>query len=231
MDIIFFAAIAFYIFFKLSKQLGKIDSEEQRQIKDKIFKRKKEILAIQQIEARQKVVQHFPAVTDLKNKVKSQDDEKKISALNQAERQKLIEILQSCNISEEFLINGVKSAFEMILKAFVSADFETLEFLLSKKIYHGFESAIKQRQAKDLTLVTNLISIEKAEIISAMIIENFASVVVRIISKQINYITDKNGQLVEGRKDAIIELTDVWTFKKEITSVNPNWVVSATGSG
>ena len=36
MDILFFAALAFYIFFKLSKHLGRIDEEEKQQIEARL---------------------------------------------------------------------------------------------------------------------------------------------------------------------------------------------------
>ena len=45
----------------------------------------------------------------------------------------------------------------------------------------------------------------------------------------INYFTDKADQIIEGRKDEISEMHDIWTFKKDLASQNPNWVVSATG--
>ena len=116
----------------------------------------------------------------------------------------------------------------MILKAFATNDLQTLKFLLSEKIYQGFAAAISQRQAQEKILTTNLISIEKTEIISALINDNYASIAVKFISQQINYISDKNGQIIEGRKDEIVQLTDSWTFRKDITSPNPNWVVHST---
>jgi len=63
-----------------------------------------------------------------------------------------------------------------------------------------------------------------------MLIENQASIVVKIISKQINYISDKEQKIIEGKKDEISEITDLWTFKKDVKSSNPNWLVSATSS-
>ena len=53
---------------------------------------------------------------------------------------------------------------------------------------------------------------------------------VKIISKQINYISDKEQKIIEGKKDEISEIIDVWTFKKDVKSPNPNWLVSATSS-
>ena len=225
MDIIFFAAIAFFIFYKLNKQLGKIDEEEKKNIELKVVSAREKILEAQQVIKQQQQQQSSLAVeTD------NQVNEKILNSLDPATKENFGNILNRTNISAEFFVNGVKSAFEMILKAFASADLETLKFLLSDKIFKGFESAIIQRKSAEKTLITNLISVEKSEIISAFIFENNASIVIKIVSKQINYIIDSKGEIVEGRKDEINEITDIWTFKKDINSANPNWVVSATGS-
>ena len=224
MDIIFFAAIAFFIFYKLNKQLGKVDEEEKKNIELKVVSAREKILEAQQVIKQQQQQQSSLAVeTD------NQVNEKILNSLDPATKENFGNILNRTNISAEFFVNGVKSAFEMILKAFASADLETLKFLLSDKIFKGFESAIIQRKSAEKTLITNLISVEKSEIISAFIFENNASIVIKIVSKQINYIIDSKGEIVEGRKDEINEITDIWTFKKDINSANPNWVVSDTG--
>jgi predicted lipid-binding transport protein (Tim44 family) len=230
MDIIFFAAIAFYIFFKLNKQLGKIDEEEKSQIQIKIAQKRDELASIQQqILADQKQQKEkIVGAKSTTDEVKNSAEEKILATLNEATKENLIPILQRCKISAEFFLNGAKSAFEMVIKAFSGADLTTLKFLLSEKIYQGFEAAVNQRKSAEQTLITNLISIEKAEIISAMTFENFASIAVKFSSKQINYITNKDGQIIEGKKDEISEITDVWTFKKDLTSSNPNWAISST---
>ncbi len=224
MDIIFFAAIAFFIFYKLNKQLGKVDEEEKKNIELKVVSAREKILEAQQFIKQQQHKSSIVIETD------NQVSEKILNSLDAATKESFGNILNRTNISAEFFVNGVKSAFEMILKAFASADLETLKFLLADKIFKGFEGAIIQRKSAEKTLITNLISIEKSEIISALIFENNASVVMKIVSKQINYIIDSKGQTVEGKKDEINEITDIWTFKKDINSANPNWVVSATGS-
>jgi predicted lipid-binding transport protein (Tim44 family) len=59
-------------------------------------------------------------------------------------------------------------------------------------------------------------------------LEDTASIVVKFVSKQINYVVDKDGNIITGRKDEISEVTDIWTFKRDVTSANPNWLISAT---
>ena len=228
MDILFLAAIAFYIFFKLSKQLGKIDEEEKNKIQEKLAQRRSEILVAQQeiVEKinKEKLVGSASTIEQKKS------EDKIFTNLDEATKQNLQAILQRCNLSVEFFISGAKSAFEMIIKSFAGADLATLKLLLSDKIYQGFEAAINNRKTQEQILTTNVIAIEKVEIISAMMLENIASITVKFVSKQINYISNKDGAIVEGRKDEIAEITDIWTFKRDVTSPNPNWTVAATSN-
>jgi predicted lipid-binding transport protein (Tim44 family) len=228
MDILFFAALAFFIFFKLSKQFGKIDEEEKKQIEEKLIQMRavqEQILA--QVKQQEKVANE-KIVGASSTSITNKEEEKILSELNNITKENLISILQRCNITAEFFISGAKYAFEMVLKAFVSEDLTTLKFLLAENIFTGFEAAINQRKAEEKTITTNLISIKETKILSAVILENTASIVVKFVSKQINYVVDKDGNIVTGRKDEISEVTDIWTFKRDVTSANPNWLISAT---
>ncbi|MBP7709800.1 MAG: Tim44/TimA family putative adaptor protein [Rickettsiales bacterium] len=221
MDILFFAAVALLIFLKLGKQLGRVDEEEKKMMDAKIAKQKEQIEAIQG-----KIIQKITEISE----EQKQAEEKILGDLDATTRASFSDILQRCNISAQFFVNGAKSVFEMTLKAFAANDLEALKPLLSDNVFAGFEGAINERKLLSQTLTTNLIAINKAEILSAGMFENFALVVVKISSRQINYISDVSGQIVVGKKDEINELSDVWTFKKDVTSANPSWVVSNTAS-
>jgi predicted lipid-binding transport protein (Tim44 family) len=226
MDIIFFAAVAIYVFFKLRQQLGRVDEDEKKRIEEKIEKRKK---IIEEIQNQIIVGQHSTKEKELKEReAKNQIEENILSNLNQEAKNQFLNIIKACNISAEFFLNGAKSAFEMVLKAFASNDLETLKFLLSEKIFSGFEQAIITRKSIGQNLVTNLIAIDKSEIISASIVNNEAFVTIKFISRQINYVTDQNGEIIEGKKDEILELSDIWKFKRDITVSSPNWLIVAT---
>lgn len=222
MDIIFFAALALFIFFKLSKQLGKIDEEEKKNLEEKVAQmRAVNEQVIAQMQQQEKII----GASSTQN---SKSEEQILSEIDEKTKQQLLPILQRCNMSAEFFINGAKSAFEMVIKSFAGGDVENLKMLLSENILSGFVSAINQRKAEQKTITTNLISINESKIISAMMIDNMASIVVRFTSKQINYISDKDGNILEGRKDGIGEVIDTWTFRRDVTSPNPNWIISAT---
>jgi len=223
MDIIFFAAISIFIFIKLRSELGKISDEDKTKINNKIKAEREKIIALQN-----QITNTASKIIEQSSDQQNQANEKILGKLSDSLKQNLSQIFQRCEISAEFFINGTKSCFEMIVKAFASKDLQTLKFLLSDKIYAGFESAITKRNAEEKNLCSNLIAIEKTEILDALILDNQAFVTIKFTSKQINYFTNKIDEIIEGRKDEISEMHDIWTFKKDLTSTNPNWIVSKT---
>jgi predicted lipid-binding transport protein (Tim44 family) len=224
MDILIFAAIAFFIFFKLRGQLGKIDEVEKKQIQEKISKKR------QVIENLQNQILVGQGKTKDVVEVQSKADEEVIGSLDENSKKQFLEIIKSCNISATFFLNGAKGAFEMIIKAFASGDLEALKFLLDSKIYSGFEQSVNQRKSAQQTLISNLIAFEKVKIISASKNGKEALVTVKFISQQINCVVDKEDQIIEGSKSEIAELTDIWTFKKDVTVSDPNWLIVSTNS-
>jgi len=226
MDLIILAIITAFIFFRLSKNLGKIDEEEKQQIHKKLLERKKQIEEI--LERAQKTANPSSNSEIVVGSKSTEIND--LKDLDKNSQENLDKIFAVCNISYDFFINGAKMAFEMVINAFAKEDLETLKILLSEKIYQGFELAINNRKNLEQKLNTNLISIDKSEIISAILVDNYASIIVKFYSQQINYITDKDGKIIEGKKDEIAKINDIWTFKKDINSNNPNWIVSATSS-
>jgi predicted lipid-binding transport protein (Tim44 family) len=43
-------------------------------------------------------------------------------------------------------------------------------------------------------------------------------------------VRDRTGNVVEGDIKATRQVTDVWTFARDVTSPNPNWRLVATDS-
>ena len=226
MDILFLAALTFYIFFKLSKHLGRIDEDEKKQIEEKITLMKAAQEKVQDIVKNQEKLVGSAST----NKATNISDELAVADLDDSAKSNLKQILSACNIDLGFFLGGAKSAFEMIIKSFASGDLQTLKMLLSEKLYAGFESAVNMRKTQDQTLTTNLISIDKSQITSANLEGNIALIEIQFTSQQINYVTSKDGEVIDGSKNEISEITDIWTFKKDITDSNPNWTISATGN-
>lgn len=143
----------------------------------------------------------------------------------------LLEILSidpHFNIND--FINGAKKAFEIILLAFSRYDKEALRPMLASDVYKSFETAICEREDLGEVSETELISINVAEFNEVGISGDVASIAMRFESEQINIIKSDDGQVVEGSKDQIEPVVDIWTFERNLKSDNPNWLLVSTKS-
>ena len=128
-------------------------------------------------------------------------------------------------------LTGARAAYEMIVTAYAQGDRRNLKNLLSKEVYDGFEAAIKEREARGEKAETRFVSIDKAEIIGAELRARTAQVTVRFVSQLVSVTRDRAGNVTDGAPDRVTEVTDVWTFARDVSSRDPNWKLVATEAG
>ena len=61
-------------------------------------------------------------------------------------------------------VAGARAAYEMIVLAYAQGDRRALKNLLSREVYDGFESAIREREEKGEKVETRFVAIDKADI-------------------------------------------------------------------
>ena len=128
-------------------------------------------------------------------------------------------------------LTGARAAYEMIVTAFAEGDRRALKDLLSREVYEGFEGAIRDRELKGETAETRFVSIDKAEITGAELRGRTAHVTIRFVSQLISVTRDRNGNVADGSPDKVTDVTDVWTFARDLSSRDPNWKLVATEAG
>lgn len=128
-------------------------------------------------------------------------------------------------------VEGSKMAYEMIVGAFANGDRKTLKDLLSKDVYEGFEQAISDRESRGERAETTFVGIDKADIIGVDVTNRVAQITVRIVSELITVTRDAQGSVVDGSPEAVVEVTDVWTFARTLGSRDPTWHLVATEAG
>jgi predicted lipid-binding transport protein (Tim44 family) len=126
-------------------------------------------------------------------------------------------------------LNGAEGAFRMVVDAFARGDRETLRALLADDVYGGFEGAITAREQAGETQRSEVRAMQEAGIESADLRGTVADVVVRFVSDQINLTTASDGSISAGA-EAVTELTDIWTFQRDLRSTDPTWRLTATRS-
>jgi predicted lipid-binding transport protein (Tim44 family) len=125
-------------------------------------------------------------------------------------------------------LDGAKAAYELIVSAFAQGDEAELQQLLSDEVFQGFQRAIREREERGEKVESNLVGIDKADIIEAEVKNRNAYVTVKFVSELISVTRDAEGEVVEGDPKKMREVTDIWTFAREVASRNPNWKLVAT---
>jgi len=128
-------------------------------------------------------------------------------------------------------LEGAKSAYAMILEAFWRGDKDELAQLCDKDVYDGFVAAIDARAAAGETLDNRLIRIEQATIDHADLDGTTARVRVRFVADIATVTRDGSGQVVAGSLDDAVESRDLWTFSRDLTSRDPDWLLDETDEG
>ncbi len=125
-------------------------------------------------------------------------------------------------------VAGARDAYEMIVGAFAEGDRRALKNLLSRDVYDGFDAAIGEREKRGETVETRFVSIDSADIVAAELKAKTAQVTVRFHSKLITATRDGNGNVIDGSAERVTDITDVWTFARDVSSRDPNWKLVAT---
>ena len=126
---------------------------------------------------------------------------------------------------------GARGAYEMIVTAYAEGDRKALRSLLSRDVYEGFEAAISEREKRNEKAETRFVSIDQADIVGAELRGRSAQVTVSFVSKLVSVTRDRNDAVVEGNPEAVSDVTDVWTFARDVSSRDPNWKLVATEAG
>ena len=126
-------------------------------------------------------------------------------------------------------LDGAEAAFRMIVQAFAAGDRNTLRALLSDDAFAGFARVLDAREAAGETQRTELRSVNEVAIEAADLRGTVADITVRFVTDQVNMTTGRDGEVVSG-SDAITELTDLWTFQRDLTNPDPTWKLVGTAS-
>ena len=128
-------------------------------------------------------------------------------------------------------ITGARTAYEMIVTAFAEGERRQLRNLLSREVYDGFDAAIGERESRSETAETRFVSIDGATITSAELRGRTAQITIRFVSKLVSVTRNRSGSVIDGNPDKVTDVTDVWTFARDVSSRDPNWKVVATEAG
>ncbi len=125
---------------------------------------------------------------------------------------------------------GARSAFGAIVEAFARGDTSALRALLDAPTFASFEGEIRARTERGEKVETTLIGFEASDIAAAEMQGSFAQVTVRFVTEQINVTRDAEGQVADGNPNEVVKAIDLWTFRRDTKSSDPNWALIKTES-
>lgn len=128
-------------------------------------------------------------------------------------------------------VEGARQAYRMVLDAFWRGDKGELAHLCGGEVLEGFVAAIDAREAAGEVLDNRLVRIEEAGIVAAGYQAPFARISVRFVADIAAVTRDGEGHVVAGSLQDAVEVRDVWTFRRDLNSADPDLVLEDTDEG
>jgi len=125
-------------------------------------------------------------------------------------------------------LEGAKAAYRMILEAYWKGDLETMKSHVDGHVLEAFAGAASQREKEGLTLDNRLVAIEQAVIAEAALDHSVATVTVRFEADIAAVTRNKDSEVVAGSLSDAVQTRDLWTFRRDITARDPNWILVET---
>jgi predicted lipid-binding transport protein (Tim44 family) len=125
-------------------------------------------------------------------------------------------------------LEGSKAAYRLVLEAFWKGDLEAMKPYVDGHVFETFASAVEQRSKDGLVLDNRLIGMDQALIAGAELDRSIALVTVRFEADIAAVTRNAEGDVVAGSMSDAVQTRDRWTFRRDISSRDPNWLLVET---
>lgn len=125
-------------------------------------------------------------------------------------------------------LEGARAAYRMILEAFWAGDLEPVKAHVDGEVLATFAAATAERAAAGHRLDNRLVAIEQAVIAAASLERSIATVTVRFEADIAAVTRDGDGQVIAGSLSDAVQTRDLWTFRRDLASNDPNWLLIET---
>jgi predicted lipid-binding transport protein (Tim44 family) len=125
-------------------------------------------------------------------------------------------------------LEGAKAAYRLVLEAFWKGDLDTLKSHVDDHVYETFAGAVEQRTKDGLTLDNRLVAVDQTVIAEAAIERSIAIVTVRFEADIAAVTRNAQGEVVAGSLSDAVQTRDLWTFRRDVASRDPNWQLIET---
>ncbi|HAD26912.1 MAG TPA: translocase [Alphaproteobacteria bacterium] len=219
-DIIFFALIAGFILLRLRSVLGTRSGNEKRP-EDAIRRQK----TPSPDERRDDNVVRLPG-----SETEGWASDESMGIVPDSPlAQSLTEIqLIDRSFNPQYFLTGARQAYEMIISAFAKGDRETLRPLLNDDVFAQFDAAISERETQNQSMETELVRMADVRMADATLNDTMAEITVKFSVELISAVRNADGAILQGHPTVPQEVSELWTFARDIGSKDPNWLLIAT---
>ena len=125
-------------------------------------------------------------------------------------------------------LEGAKSAYRMILESFWKGELDNVRGHVDDHVYGAFAASVEQRNKDGLRLDNRLVTIDQAVISEATLEKGVALITVRFEADIAAVTRNADGQVVAGSLSDAVQTRDLWTFRRDTGSRDPNWLLVET---
>jgi predicted lipid-binding transport protein (Tim44 family) len=125
-------------------------------------------------------------------------------------------------------LEGAKAAYRMILEAFWKGDLAEVRSHVDDHVFQTFNEAVAQRNKDGLALDNRLVAIEQAVIAEAAVDRSLAVLTVRFEADIAAVTRNAEREVVAGSLSDAVQTRDLWTFRRDLSTRDPNWVLIET---
>ena len=202
LDILIFAIIAIFLVFRLKNILGtKAELDETKVKKDND-------------------TNNFSNVISIDKKQTKDEYDKEVIKIQQIDK----------SFNKQEFLSGSEVFFKMVLDSFVLGNLDKVKDFIKPSILKNFNLVINERKKEKETLIIDIKSINKIELISATVSKANIKINVLFETFQIKALKDKTENIIDGDINEEILVKDIWVFERKKNDINPNYTLIETKS-
>lgn len=130
--------------------------------------------------------------------------------------------------SPKAFLEGARRSYELTVNAFTAGDLGGHAHLLADDVRDVFEAEIAARRRRGETRSLTLIGFSSSDIVAAGLEGQRAWANVRFVAQAVVVTRDADGEVVAGHPEHVVDLSELWTFERDVASSDPAWQLVAT---
>lgn len=223
LDILIFAVIAVFLFFKLRNVLGEVSDEDKNSTKPSV---KPKSQNIGRTSSAEKLARLNPQAGPGEWPTTLPDFKLVTNATAHNALLQLHTVTPS--FDPHHFLQGAERAFPMIIDAFSKGDKKTLESLLSENLYKDYAKAIDTREKNGETWDSEVVEMTTALISDADISDQIATITVDFETIEKTTVRDKEGNFIDEQDGQSEKSKNCWSFEKDLKSKQHIWTLTDT---